>query len=242
MVRALAVKRLAEQAGRLLAEHGRNSSAPANLAAEARALAERLEGATPTAPPPVVERIGDDFTVSWPGRGVTLEFQAARAGSDGLRADVAALLRGRELDTGALPLMSTTARESGGPRRRRDSFDPARGRGVPRAVCHQSGSRTPSPERGAGGPVPRLEPLAGSPLGRAGACQGACSVAQWQGATSPAVRPRTARPAHRPVVQSAVAHRIVPAAPVTASPLRRSGGGARSRRHSDARRDPLTGL
>lgn len=107
----LAVKRDAEQGGRLFVEHARNGAEPAELAADLRVLLERLESATPMQPA-CVDRVGDEFTVTWPRRGVVLEFQAARAGSDGTRADVAVVLRGRELDWGALPLASTTARVS----------------------------------------------------------------------------------------------------------------------------------
>jgi hypothetical protein len=108
----LAVKRDAEQAARLVAEHARNGAGPAALAAEFREAAERLDRATPGRLEPEVQRVGDEFTVTWTARGVALEFQNVRPGSDGVRADVAAMLHGQELDWGALPLASTTARVS----------------------------------------------------------------------------------------------------------------------------------
>lgn len=109
----LVIKREAEAGARALAEHTRNGCALAALAAEARALAERMEpDYRDAALEPEVVRIGDEFVVGWPARGVQLEFDAIRVGSEGVRADVAVRLRGRELDWGTLALGNTSARVS----------------------------------------------------------------------------------------------------------------------------------
>ncbi len=99
-----------------LADHLGNGHDPddpgATLLPEANALVELVTPRTLTSLEPELERIGDDFVATIPARGVRLEFEATRAGADGIRADLRVMLRGAELDWGALPLSSTTARVS----------------------------------------------------------------------------------------------------------------------------------
>lgn len=112
MVRDQATKREAGAEFRRLGTHADNGSDPVALIDETRALLGRLEargGADNLEP--AVERIGDEFTVTFDRLGVRLEFTRTTLG-DGARADVRVLLRDRVLDWGNLALSSTTARVS----------------------------------------------------------------------------------------------------------------------------------
>jgi hypothetical protein len=73
------------------------------LGADARALAERVTAAsTADSIEPEVTRLGDDYRVIWPARGVVLAFTGAHEGREGLRAEVSATLHGRALTSWGL--------------------------------------------------------------------------------------------------------------------------------------------
>ncbi len=109
----LALKRAAERGGMLLTEHARNGCAPAELAAESRALAELLEGSSqPTWLDAAISLTGEGYRVSFPKRGLVMTFAAVRDTGEAIHADVAVSVHGEERDWASLNLSSSTARES----------------------------------------------------------------------------------------------------------------------------------
>ena len=97
-LRTAYVKRIVAAEALQLHAHANNGANLEQLGADARALAERVTAASSAdAIEPEVTRLGDDYRVIWPARGVVMAFTGAHEGREGLRAEVSATLHGRAL-------------------------------------------------------------------------------------------------------------------------------------------------
>ena len=95
-LRTLYAKRVAEQEFSLAAAHARNGSTPADLIAEAHAIAGRLERVATRESVPEINRLGDAVTVTWAPRGIVVTF-AGLQDNGGPHAEMSVSLAGRPL-------------------------------------------------------------------------------------------------------------------------------------------------